>query len=572
MKKLITTAIYNYGLLLELVKRGLIRVLENIQAALPVESAQGKEEEEDIPASGAPRTGKLSLVAAWRWWVAPASLSLILSLIFIDPFAGDWDALDYTVLAVRGQPSSMILGRGLFISVNHLLWQAAHALFNLPAEKAYLLFKYAVVAQTPLAIIACWALARELTSSVSTATVAALLLALSPYFIVYSGQVMTEIPSLLLLASALTIHLRGVRGRRARLVLAGACLLGLGANVREMSLLYAPWLVLAPFACGWRRFTRREIVLTAFACLIFLTFAFGGFAYWFAADVGGYRGDWYEWLWATRRETARHPVTISNLHPLLVYFFFVAPMVAVALPVAALKEWRERGFSPLLAMALIGLCSNLALIFHYSLVLNWRYLLTGLPALAPLVADYFMRSQTAKLKSAKLAFVSVIVGVIFVSAVAGHYAWPTGREYIEGRALAKDYLKELQIVPRDAVMIAGGQTVAVNYWRGIGAGEWTAIGTGGGWPGAYLATQVETDLEANRRVFLDKDARWWSPCGWQATEIRELTAIESRFRFRQVSDTIYEIMPFTDASALDAPELQNLLPENRMAEVKKCTN
>ena len=31
-------------------------------------------------------------------------------------------------------------------------------------------------------------------------------------------------------------------------------------------------------------------------------------------------------------------------------------------------------------------------------------------------------------------------------------------------------------------MISGAQTIAVIYWKAIGAGEWETIGTGGGWP------------------------------------------------------------------------------------------
>ena len=51
----------------------------------------------------------------WRWWLPPTVLSLILGLIFVDPFIGDWDAFEYTLSALRGAPSSMALGRSLFI-------------------------------------------------------------------------------------------------------------------------------------------------------------------------------------------------------------------------------------------------------------------------------------------------------------------------------------------------------------------------------------------------------------------------------------------------------------------------
>ena len=493
-----------------------------------------------------------SLFAAWRWWLPIALLALTLTLIFVDPFAGDWDALDYTVLAVQGRPSSLILGRTLFIFANHALWVIAHSLFSLPPEKAYLLFKYAVVAQSPLAVIAWWGLARDLTNSTRAATLAALLLALSPFYIIYGGQVMTEIPSLLLLAAALTIHLRGLRSRRAMLVLLGAALLGLSANVREAALLYAPWLVIAPLACGWK-LGRREIAVTAFSCLAFVVCAFGPFFFLLWSNLENYRWAWHGWVESSRLESARHPVRVGNMLPLLHYFFIAAPLVFVAFPLAAVREWKQRGLSPLLVLAIIGLFANLSLIVHYSVVINWRYMLTGMPAMAPLVANYFLRSQAARLKSGRLAFAGVGLSILFIAVIAGLFAWPLGREFVAGRALAKDYRTRLALVPRDAVMISGSQTVAVTYWRGLGAGEWDVIGSGGAWPGSRLTSVIASFLKDDRRVFLDADPRWWLSGQWQQQEMRELAEIESRFRFRRVSDTVYEIRPLNDEAAYDLP-------------------
>jgi hypothetical protein len=128
----------------------------------------------------------------------------------------------------------------------------------------------------------------------------------------------------------------------------------------------------------------------------------------------------------------------------------------------------------------------------------------------------------------------------------------------------------LQRVPRDAVLLAGGQTVAVTYWRGLGLGQWEAIGTGGGWPGERLVTLIENYLRDGRRVFLDADPDVWSPCGWQLEETRAISRLSARFRFRRFSESIYEIRPSDDESALDVPGLQKLLPENRPADLKKC--
>src|SRR5918993_1363010 len=146
------------------------------------------------PTHGAARAAPhASLFSQWRWWLPVALLSLALSFTFQDPFAGDWDALDYTVLAVNGwEPSSMLLGRMLYIFTNRAAFLITHALFGLPAEKAYLLFKYMVIAQAPLATTALWALARELSGSARAATVAALMLALSPYYVVYGGRALVR--------------------------------------------------------------------------------------------------------------------------------------------------------------------------------------------------------------------------------------------------------------------------------------------------------------------------------------------------------------------------------------------
>jgi hypothetical protein len=83
--------------------------------------------------------------------------------------------------------------------------------------------------------------------------------------------------------------------------------------------------------------------------------------------------------------------------------------------------------------------------------------------------------------------------------------------FIERRAMSKEYRYQLAKLPRDAIMISGSQTIAVIYWKAIGAGAWETIGTGGGWPGDNLIPAIENYLKESRRVFLDTDTRWWLP-------------------------------------------------------------
>src|SRR5437588_8392840 len=213
----------------------------------------------------------------WRqypYWLAPSLVALILTLVYLNPFIGDWDGLDYTIFSLHARPSSMALGRSLFTLFNFVLYKGAHAIFGVRPEHAYLLFKFAVVIQTPLAVVACWLLARDLSLSVRAATLAASMISISPILVIYGGQVMTEVPSVLFTAMALVVHLRGIKQKRLWLILAGAALLGLGVNLRETVGLYSPWLVIAPFVAGFK-FDRKTIAIVGLSLIIFLFAALG---------------------------------------------------------------------------------------------------------------------------------------------------------------------------------------------------------------------------------------------------------------------------------------------------------
>src|SRR5438105_854654 len=448
----------------------------------------------------------------WRWWLPPVALSLILTLIFVDPFIGDWDAFEYTLGALRGAPSSMAMGRSLFIFYNHALYLIGHALFGLPPQRAYLLFKYVVVAQGALAIIACWILTHDLTRSRLAATIAALLVAFSPVFILYSGQVMTDVPALLLTTVALIIHLRGLRQRNIVLIMIGAALLGAGVNLRETVSFYAPWLIFAPFVCGWP-VTRRTVLLVAASSLIFLICAGSAFGFWFLADPN-YRAAWYGWRESMRVESARHPVSIRIVWPWLAFFLATAPLVPITLPFAMASEWRKHRLSPMLLIAAMGLFANLLLLANYSTAVIWRYFLTGLPALVPLSSNYLIEWFTRRLGTKRRAFMAsaVVIGLIVVG--FGIYSWRLRSEIVTVRAASKQYDKDLKELPRDAVMISGAQSVAVKYWRGVGEGDWDVIAPGAGWPGPQLPSVIEGCLKQGRRVCIGADPRGLEQWGW----------------------------------------------------------
>ena len=206
----------------------------------------------------------------------------------------------------------------------------------------------------------------------------------------------------------------------------------------------------------------------------------------------------------------------------------------------------------------------------YSTPVNWRYFPTGLPALAPLASHWLIQMGQRIVATPRRAF-TVCVAVVAAIAIAFSFLLrPVSFEFIERRAMSKEYRHRLKDLPVDAVMISGAQTVAVTYWAKIGAGQWKTIGTGGGWPGDRLNSVIADYLANGKRVFLDSDPRWWVPCGWQKDEIPVIVQLENRFRFKLVNEKIFELRPLTDESANDKPNLKRLLPENRPEDMKKC--
>jgi hypothetical protein len=196
--------------------------------------------------------------------------------------------------------------------------------------------------------------------------------------------------------------------------------------------------------------------------------------------------------------------------------------------------------------------------------------LTGLPGLLPLGACWLLIVAKKRMRTEHRAFVACATVIVLFAMIFLICVRPVSSEFVQRRAMSKDYRHRLAQVPPDAIMMSGAQTIAVNYWASIGSGRWTTIGTGGGWPGDRLVPTIQNYLDQGRRVFLDADSRWWVPCGWQRDEIPGIVALEKHFSFRHVNDTIYELTWLGDPSARDNPNLTRLLPENRPEDMKKC--
>src|SRR5262245_16840948 len=150
----------------------------------------------------------------------------------------------------------------------------AHRWLGLAPENAYLALRYAVIAQAGAAIVGVYALGKELSASRLAAFCGALIVSLSPYYIIYSGRAMSEIPGLLALAWSLWFMARSLRTGKTGLFLIAAALVGLSANVREFAFFYLPFIPIA--ARIYRGRWRAGLVAFAIAVVC----AFAGMIFW----------------------------------------------------------------------------------------------------------------------------------------------------------------------------------------------------------------------------------------------------------------------------------------------------
>ena len=136
-------------------------------------------------------------------------LAFYLYLAGSAPFLGQWDSYDYLKQIVTHQFSSLGIGRPVFIGYNVILWESLRNLFHLDPLRVEIVVMSGIVLFGVLGVWVFQQLAQKVLPD-SDCRIAAIALAISPIYVVYSGFIMTEIPMLvLLMAAALVIWKTG---------------------------------------------------------------------------------------------------------------------------------------------------------------------------------------------------------------------------------------------------------------------------------------------------------------------------------------------------------------------------
>lgn len=465
-------------------------------------------------------------------WMPLLFLSWALAWIFQDRFISDWDGYDYTSYAINGWPTSLGLGRALFLGYNHLLWRIAQSWFDLPVERAYLILRYAVIAQSGPATVGIYALFKELTSNRYSSFFGALLVASSPYYIIYSGRGMSEIPALLMLSWSLWWMLRSLRYGFAIQFLFAALLVGLSANLREFAVFYLPLIPLAArsYGYGW------SFGLGALAISVFGVFA--GMIFW-TLKLPTYWAGVVNWYALSAQERKIHPVTSDNFRFLFAFAYNCSSTVLIIAPLAFIWLWPSKKLRLLLSFGGLGLLADLVLLANHDLPVNPRYVLTGLFGLAA-ICGWCLAEL---IRCYRLRAVPLLLGLIILSkgAYDRMYQEVDGSEWA-ARA-AKNYISRIEALPWNSAFIVGSRTPLVNlyYWTGARP-FWKTVPPGSGWPDEHLAQVIDDLLLAGRVVYVDFDPDLWQVGSRrQSREWPGLQMIKREYELVQVKDDFYRI-------------------------------
>ncbi len=426
------------------------------------------------------------------------------------------------------------LGRALFLGYNHLLWKAAHHWLSWPPERAYLLLRYGVIAQTGLAIIGIYALCKELSASKLAAFFGALIVVASPYFITYSGRSMSEIPGFLMLSWSLWWMLRSLRLGRLCSFLIAAFLIGLSANMREFAIFYFPFIALAGWVHGvkWKTIA-LALMLTAMA-------ASAGMIFWYLHEGNLYLDAVTKWYGLSAEERRRFPVSIRNFWFFGRFAFICSATVVMLAPLGMVWLWAKKHLRLLWMFGLCGLVADLVLLINHDLPVNPRYLLTGLLGLA--AVSGWCLAELIRLRPLRGAL--ILLSMIVLTKATWNYE---AKELYSAEWNAKGALRfiaKVEKLPWNSGFIVGQRSPLIHYFSAIGVQPyWLTISPGSGWPDGKLDKAIDDFFYAGRVVYVDFDPEiWQTGVRENSREAAGLEMIRSHYELEHIRDQFYRIV------------------------------
>ncbi len=444
------------------------------------------------------------------------------------PFFGQWDSFDYLRQIVTHQLSDLAFGRPVFIGYNIFLWEIFRRIFGLVPVQVEQVVMAGIILTGGLGVLLFRRFARDLLPP-RPSRMATLAFLLSPMYAVYSGFVMTEVPMLVVILAAGVVLWESNERFPNLGPLAGGILFGLACGIREQ----AATLGAACLWILWER--RRDLPSRLRACLIFagstVAAALAPIAALYFRDPAAFIARTQLWLRAIPTGGGH---LVGNVESSLVFAMAVCPGVWLALAggyaVHALRRAARRfrpatpsstddggrtaldaGFSHPAWGVVCGFVLPLAVLWRDADVqMHPRYLLILLPAALLWGASLFDRLFFSTRAAVWWAIMQTVVfgaGAVVLE--------PVHRVQYEKRDYANLLLKT---VPGTGLLVSGGLSPALEYYRDIGTRpNWEILWSGWGWNREGVACRIRKAWAVHVPVYLC-DAPW----GWLMLEDERL--------------------------------------------------
>ena len=390
------------------------------------------------------------------------ALAFIVSSIIGTHGIAYWDAGDYTLLAINGGKSGLLLGRPLFLWISRLVLRTGVEPVN--AEPVLRWFWAAVGACAAPALAV---LASRLGLDRRAALVAGAALALSPSFAHTSHQVLTDAPALALSIAALAAAASS-QPWRAGILLAAAI------ATRETAAVHVVSLALL--------LERRQAIRALAACTAVLV----------AIVVIHQPPGVIAWVTALSRSMATHSWTFSDLLTSIAWVLAAGPVPVI---VGIVVLVRGDAHKQVRFVAVPAAAATALLLFYPDGSFSPRYVLATAPIAFFIAAAPWLAARKAIVAAALLVPLAAAVIAARPANVVARYG-----------ATLNDRVSQL---PRDAVVVPGHFCPQARLAAAVaGRSDLRFVCPGWDWP-ADVAAELDDAVRQGRSVAVDvADAAW----------------------------------------------------------------
>ena len=455
---------------------------------------------------------------------------LCVSLALRNETLSDWDSWDYAAQALMGQSSDLLLGRWWFIAFMRVMHLLAVDVLRMDRLDSYLVMQLASALCMSGAVVAGMAWTRRLTKSANAEMFFALMVVLGPMVGVYSAMVMTESPTLLLLALALLAWDQAIEAtkRRWQWALAAGLALGIAVDMREQAGLLAAWFVVTALQDPRRRLGLLLVGVGGTVLTLGIG-VLGGWA-WYPSQWGKtYFQNMDSWYKAMARERSEYKVDLwVNVKWLAMFSVMAQPVMTFCfIPAALWTLIRIRKAGNLAALLASIVPYVVILLINHDLLVNPRYIIPVAFMATPIVAWALDDLLVGYKRLVRLRLAGTLLAVAGGGALALLLGWNSVWEYsIKTADRREQAYKAMLQLPENSVVIAGPSTPVAYYLNRIGEKHFVVIG---GWDWQKnLESKVNSGFDEGRKIYVNMDKTDWVLVTRETDEWRQICSLTNQ--------------------------------------------